>query len=141
MHIPTFARDIYDQIASVESWHDIKPTVTFKMEDASLPVNLAIPVCLFINEALTNIFRHAFPGGREGSIEVQATRHGDFMRIRIADDGVGIADDVDIEKPTSMGLKLMSGIADFQLRGKMEVERDQGTAVVLTFPMEPENGG
>lgn len=137
MHIPSFARDIFDQIASVESWHAIKPAVTFKMDDASLPVNLAIPVCLFINEALTNIFRHAFPGGREGSIEVEAVREGGMMRIRITDDGVGIGPDVNIEKPTSMGFKLMTGIADFQLRGKMEIERDQGTAVVLTFPLAP----
>jgi len=140
MSIASFTRDIYDQIASVESWRDVKPQVTFRMEEASLPVSLAIPVCLFVNEALTNVFRHAFPGGREGSVEIEVAREGDMMRINISDDGVGIPENVDMEKPTSMGLKLMTGIADFQLRGEMRVERSQGTTISLIFPVEDETG-
>jgi PAS domain S-box-containing protein len=136
INIAAFTLDIYNQISAFESWRSIEPETSFNLEEISLPVSTAIPACLFINEALTNIFRHAFPDGKAGRIEIEISRDNGRIRLRIADNGIGVPENVNLEKPSGMGLKLMSGIAEYQLHGNLEIERNHGTEVTLTFPAE-----
>lgn len=137
VNIASFTIDIYNQIAMFETWRSIKPKPVFKLDETVLPVNLALPVCLFINEALTNIFRHAFPKGLGGEIEIEISCKNNLVLISISDNGIGIPEEVDLSKPTGMGLKLMSGIAEYQLHGSMAVDRSEGTTITLEFPVDP----
>jgi two-component sensor histidine kinase len=137
VNIASFTIDIYNQIAMFETWRSVKPKPVFKLDETVLPVNLALPVCLFINEALTNIFRHAFPKGLGGEIGIEISRANNLVRIVVSDNGIGIPEEVDLSKPTGMGLKLMSGIAEYQLHGGMAVDRSEGTTITLEFPVDP----
>lgn len=94
--------------------------------DVRLNLETAIPLGLFINEAVTNSIRHAFPDGR-GMIRVSIDP-GDMMHLTVEDNGMGIG-----EVPEgTVGLSLMRALAD-QLEGEFEIISDGGTAVSLRF--------
>jgi PAS domain S-box-containing protein len=98
-----------------------------------LPIEAAraTAVGLFINEALTNAVKHAFPEGREGTVSVSFGRENGSIRLEVADDGVGESED----STPGTGMKLMS-IFSQQLRGTLEHKGPPGTALVLVFPAD-----
>ena len=72
-----------------------------------LDISTAIPLALIINELVSNSLEHAFPDGRGGAISVGLKEAGDGdYTLSIADDGVGIADDLDLENTKTLGLQL-----------------------------------
>jgi len=104
-------------------------------EGVRLDVNSAIPCALIINELISNALKHAFPDDRAGSIEV-SIRIDDAMScsISVADDGVGIRDDIDIENSETLGLQLVKVLIR-QLNGTVQLEREQGSRFLLSFPL------
>ena len=95
--------------------------------------SVAVALALFTVEALTNIFKHAFPAERKGVIRVSmAPEPGGKLRLAIADDGVGFAMD---EAGKSVGSRLIKTFG-LQLAGVSSVhsEPGEGTVVDLVFP-------
>src|SRR3984957_10354366 len=95
--------------------------------------SVAVALALFTVEALTNIFKHAFPGDRQGVIRVTMTPvDGGKLRLAIADNGMGFAMD---ETGKSVGSRLIKTFG-LQLGGVSSVhsEPGQGTVVDLVFP-------
>ncbi len=89
-----------------------------------LPINAAIPCGLVVNELISNALKHAFPGryraGRSPSI--CAHESPTMVGFAVSDDGVGIAEDFDLAETTTLGLQLVTMLAD-QLGGQLEVQR------------------
>jgi PAS domain S-box-containing protein len=134
VNIATFAKDLYAQISQMESWKGAAIKAEFDLQDVELTVNQAIPACLFLNEALTNVYRHAFAEGESGRVKIGVSRgEGGSVAIRVADNGRGMTPEVTADKPAGMGLKLMRSIAEFQLGGEFLIDGDSGTEVVLRF--------
>ena len=105
----------------------------FKASDVSLDVNTAIPCGLIANELIINTLKHGFPAGRSGSLRIGLEDLGDGRyRMSVADDGVGIPEDLDIRMTDSLGLQLVTLLVD-QLGGKIELDRTGGTAFMITF--------
>jgi two-component sensor histidine kinase len=96
--------------------------------------DVSVPIALFAVEALTNAYRHAYPPGRGGTIQVLFARIGDGrLRLSVEDDGVGFeiaADD------SSVGVRLIRTFAQ-QLGGDVSVHSsaEYGTVVELLFPV------
>lgn len=100
-----------------------------------LPISVAIPCGLIVNELITNAFKHAFPGGRGGEITVGLADAGDGHAIlSVSDDGIGIPDDLVIEQAPTLGLQLVTLLAD-QLQGTVDIRRARPTRFVLRFPI------
>jgi two-component system, sensor histidine kinase PdtaS len=94
---------------------------------------MAIPLSLLVNEAITNAFKHAFPNGRRGEIFVRVAKTGNGgLLVGIQDDGVGFAAEV---RQGSLGLTLMHTFAA-QLGGDLSVVSDHGTTILLTVSGE-----
>ena len=53
--------------------------------------------------------------------------------IRIKDNGIGIPTGMDINKLDSLGLKLVANLVRIQLKGEMEIRRDEGTEITIRF--------
>ncbi len=100
----------------------------------SLEVDQAVPCGLIINELVANACKHAFPQGRAGVVEVQVTRlpAGGKAMLRVADDGVGIPENLDIQRTETLGFQLVSGLTR-QLQGELCVRRQNGTVVEIFF--------
>lgn len=83
-----------------------------EVEDVSLPIDTAIPCGLIIHELVSNSLKHAFPEGRHGEIFIglsQAPGRGKVLTV--ADDGVGLPRDVDLDTVHSLGLRLVRILA------------------------------
>lgn len=99
-----------------------------------LDVNTSIPCGLIMNELLTNAFKYAFPGGREGSIDIaMRTLASGTVELAIRDDGVGIPADIVVEQTDTLGLTLVRMLVD-QLGGTMRIAREHGTSFLIQFP-------
>jgi len=97
-----------------------------------LEIKQAIPCGLLVNEMITNAFKHAFPHGRRGQVQVELEQQGEMIQIRIGDDGTGIPAEIDVEQAETMGLKLITLLAR-QVEGELSVEREKGTSFTLRF--------
>jgi len=51
----------------------------------------------------------------------------------VSDDGIGIPEEIDIGKTESLGLQLVHILAEDQLEGTLELQRDRGTAFKVRF--------
>jgi PAS domain S-box-containing protein len=93
-----------------------------ELESVNLGVDQAIPCGLLVNELVTNAFKHAFPEDRGGEVRVELQPHEDGQRwcLRVADDGVGLPPDFDVQNMTSLGLKLIADLAS-QLGGTLAI--------------------
>ena len=96
--------------------------------------SVAVALALFTVEALTNIFKHAFParGARRDPGRAGARWRSGKLRLAIADDGIGFAMD---ETGKSVGCRLIRTFGA-QLGGVSSVhsEPGEGTVVDLVFP-------
>jgi two-component sensor histidine kinase len=108
--------------------------LSFRADHCSLPVDLAVPLALFIVEAVTNSFRHAFPTNAPGKIEMTFALVGDKAILSIEDNGQGY--DVNAGLARNMGTQLMQGFAS-QLNGTVTFisDRNMGSSTTLHFPV------
>ena len=98
-----------------------------------LGVDQAVPVGLILNELISNALKHAFPGGRSGSIRVEARSFEGRVELAVIDGGVGVPEDLTTRKSKSLGLQIVEILAR-QLRGTWELKREGGTIFRLSFP-------
>jgi PAS domain S-box-containing protein len=101
--------------------------------DCHLDMQRAISCGLIVNELITNAFKHAFPEGRGGRIEVGLADTADGrIRLSVADDGVGLPVGLELGQGQSLGLRLLPSLVD-QIGGEVVLRREQGTRYELTF--------
>ena len=113
------------------------PDVSLKLElePAALPVDLAIPFGLIVNELATNALKHAFKGRNRGEIHIRLKHEGaGRIHFRFADDGRGFAESLRWDQVSSFGLRLVRMLTQ-QVAGKLEVSHERGTAFELSFNM------
>jgi PAS domain S-box-containing protein len=109
-------------------------TLKIEVEDVSLGSNHAIPCGLIINELVSNCLKHAFPGNKKGGITINVCSRGrNEIELTVADDGVGIPEDIDFQNAESLGLRLVTILAENQLNGRITLDRTGGTTICITF--------
>jgi two-component sensor histidine kinase len=104
----------------------------FNLEPVELSVTQAIPIALIANEAITNSFKYAFPGDRRGVITISLTEANDEVEIQLADNGIGMPENVLTDEGTSLGMKLMKGLTD-EINGTILFDITEGTKVIIRF--------
>ena len=113
-------------------------TLDLAISDLALAVNTAIPCGLLLNELITNAVKHAFSDGRKGTIRVElAPLDEGKLRLRVADDGIGLPPGLEVRRAQSLGLQLVSMLAD-QLDAELDVKNAPGASFQLTFLARPE---
>ena len=116
-----------------------KVALTANVQDIQLGLNRAVSCGLIVNELVSNALKHAFPGERTGQIRItlETTPQGRYA-MTVADDGIGLPDDVDVARADSLGLQLVDDLAH-QLHGEVVARRERGTTFVVTFDADPES--
>jgi two-component sensor histidine kinase len=94
---------------------------------------LAVPIGLLVTEAITNAYKHAFSTRVDGTIELAAqVEEGDFLKLSVRDNGVGIADRAP-DETQGLGRSLIEAFAR-QLHGELTIDTGtQGTTVSIRF--------
>ncbi len=117
--------------------HSDRFTVSVDANGAHLPISAAIPCGLIVNELMTNTLKHGFPDGRRGEITVRlANGDNGNVLLSVSDNGVGLPENLDIDKATTLGLQLVGLLAE-QVGGELAIWRRDPTRFELRFPMEP----
>jgi len=119
------------QIAGGMSNDNVK--VEVDVQSRVVSGSVAVALALFTVEALTNIFKHAFPDEKQGVIRVSMEpAAGGKLKLVIADDGLGFSAG---ETSRSVGSRLIKTFG-LQLGGVSSVhsEPGKGTVVDLIFP-------
>ncbi len=112
------------------------------IKDILLDINTAIPCGLIVNELVTNSIKHGFRDVRgtnnlgtsneKNIITVSITNEDGFYVMTIYDNGVGFPDDLDFQNTDSLGMQLVISLTS-QLRGTLELEKDNGTLFKIIF--------
>ena len=58
--------------------------------------------------------------------------NGNTIELVIADNGVGISDEIDISQTETLGLQLVSTLVE-QIEGNIKIETKKGTRFTITF--------
>ncbi|MBO9563804.1 MAG: tetratricopeptide repeat protein [Niastella sp.] len=104
------------------------------IEPVVLDVSQAVPLGLIINEAVTNIFKHAFPDRERGQVHISLEAlNADELVLDVSDNGIGLpANGTPVASKNSLGLKLMKGLSrDFN--GRYSIETAAGTHIKVVF--------
>jgi len=109
-------------------------TLNLNAEKAVLHIDKAVPCSLIINEMISNSLKHAFPGGRKGTITIDFKKGVDNYILNYSDDGIGIPEGITFERKESLGMQLIKGLTK-QIDGSIVLDRTAGTKYTITFPV------
>jgi two-component sensor histidine kinase len=110
--------------------------ISLEPDKIELDIDQAVPCGLIINELVTNAFKHAFPEGITGTIRIEVHRIDETeMVLIISDNGVGLLPDLEISNTSSLGMRLVQGLLEHQLKGSLDVSIESGTVFTLRWPM------
>jgi PAS domain S-box-containing protein len=105
-------------------------------ESAVLSVDQAAPCGLIVVELLTNAYKYAFPGGRDGEIKVGVrVVDSQWIELSVADNGVGLPADFDPAEGQTLGVRMIVELIEEQLEGEWELSGQSGVHWKLKLPM------
>jgi two-component sensor histidine kinase len=132
-----FAEYVHGLTNHLFSLFQMKPgavKLDINIKDIFLDLNTAIPCGLIVNELVSNSLKHAFPDGRKGKVKiVMKPLNKNEVELTASDNGIGIPDEVDFRETKSLGLHLVSILAEDQLRGKIKLDKTKGTRFEIKF--------
>ncbi len=112
-----------------------RPEVTpsLDVDPVVLGIDTAIPCGLIVDELVTNSLKHAFPGGRRGTISLGLHLRGDRqVELVVGDDGVGFPKDADFRSMNTMGMILVTSLTQ-QIDASIDLRGGGGTTFSITF--------
>ena len=85
---------------------------------------------LAVNEACSNVVRHAYEDADAGAMSVEALPIGDYLVVVVQDDGRGLSK-ASSDPGSGLGLRVASAVSNsFEVR-----QKSAGTEVRLAFPL------
>ncbi len=111
------------------------PPIRTELDIEDFPVHerAVSPIGIIVNELVTNSVKYAFPGRTDRLVRLKARLSGGMARLEYSDNGPGLPENHGAEGSKGFGMLLVGMLAE-QLGGAMSVERDGGTAIVISFP-------
>ncbi len=110
-------------------------------QGVEVPLDLAVPCGMIINELIINAFKYAFPKERRtpgqdaARIVVTMSHDNGTFSLSVADNGVGLSLGFDLHTVKTLGLTLVRMLGEHQLGGRYEIDQTSGTRFTLTFSL------
>lgn len=124
--------------------------ITFQIDaqGVAIPLDLAVPCGMIINELIINALKYAFPTGKPSPgnttclIRVTMSHDNDSYSLSVADNGVGLPSGFYWTKCRTLGMVLIRKLGQHQLGGSYALDQKEGTCWRLTFtPRKREKNG
>jgi two-component sensor histidine kinase len=129
----TYIKSLTGNIARTYSSQQANIQFDYQIDDAYLPMDLAIPCGLIINELISNSFKYAFANRPSGVISIHFKNiNNDEFLLTVADNGVGIPSEVNILKTKSLGMKILHKLVQ-QIDGVLKSDFSNGTKFIIQF--------
>ncbi len=123
-----YLRDLFNGVEASSVAEPGQIQLRLNTEDIQLSLDTAASFGLLANELMSNSFKHGFPEGRRGAIEISIHRIDGVVHMMVKDNGIGIPENFDAAASASMGLKLAASLAH-QLGGRLEFTSDDGCQI------------
>ncbi|MDA8410979.1 MAG: PAS domain S-box protein [Treponema sp.] len=126
--------DLLDVLSQGDWSHGRSVEIKTDLESIPVIVDTAIPCGLILNELISNVYLHAYPDGTKGLMEIGLRRlpTGE-IGMKVADFGIGLPPEFDIERDGKIGLQNIVGLCSSQLRGTVHFDRTKGLACEVIF--------
>lgn len=109
--------------------------VEYDLTPVDLPISTASPCGMVANELISNVFKHAFPDKETpGRLRLTLRHEDNGVTFIIEDNGVGLPEDFNPDASSRLGMKLITNIVRFQLRGTVDFSNENGSLVTIRFP-------
>lgn len=96
-------------------------------EGPTLSASKASSLAVVITELLQNAIEHGFPPGSDGgAITVELISGSTELRVRVHDDGVGVAEGFDVAGSGGLGLTIISTLMSGELGGDLKIRPATG---------------
>ena len=106
------------------------------VDEIPLDVDHANAYGQIVSELISNSLKHAFDNGQPGNVLVSLRQmDGGVTKLTVADDGKGLPKDFDLQKTTTLGLRLVRSLTA-KLGGEIKIVGLGGTRVQINIPEE-----
>ena len=129
----SYASELVDSI--IKSFTNDNVIIDFNVEseNESFDLEVAVPLGLILNEAITNSVKYAFSELQAGLIEIQLKHiSGDNYSLVIKDNGIGIPEEFINGSKETLGIELINILSE-QLGGSVSFKNNSGTEIVIYF--------
>lgn len=117
-------------------------TITMDGDGPVVPAETASSLAVVLTELIQNAVEHGFPHGDNAAvgeprvkIEMRTTKT--QLTVRVIDNGIGLADDFDIDVDPGLGLTIIRTLATADLGGTFTLESNRnGQGAVATLTVE-----
>ena len=124
------------------TFNDNRVKVHTSFEEELLDATIVLPLGLIVNELITNVFKHAFPGKNTGNlwIEYKTIPSGNenpeqkLRRLIIRDDGVGLSENVKLNEDTTISSEILALLVE-QLGAKLTIDSKDGACITIILPI------
>ena len=107
-----------------------------KIANMTLSMDNTITCGLIINELVSNALKYAFPPTIEDEKRIEVKTQSvdkNTVELIVADNGVGLPENIDVRKTKSLGLHLVYILTEEQLNGSLKISRKNGTKFTIRF--------
>jgi len=105
------------------------------VENLTVHPQVALDCALIANELITNSVKHGFMGGRQGIVRVGLARQGtDELVLWVADNGVGINQDIGDSRQCGRGLRWVHSLVKVQYHGMLARHDHNSVQVTMRVP-------
>ncbi len=133
VHLKPFLEGLLRHLSEAMGMSESGIRFDWEIENVERGSDDAIPIALFVLEAVTNAVKYAFENNG-GVIKVSLKRTEEHIVLTVRDDGVGIAEDKAASPQTGLGSRLMNAFAK-QLRAKLTIESEKGDGVAVKLEL------
>lgn len=133
-----FSEYINSLVDNMKVMHTLNEPVKIKVsaEVLTLPIDIAMPCGLILNELLLNALKHPFSSDFVNAridVEFSYDKETDHYKLIVKDNGKGFPEDIKLSSHDTMGLKLINTLTK-QIDGRIELKRGKGSKIILEFP-------
>ncbi len=132
VNIEQYFKELTEVIHKTMNRKETKVHIELDIMSAELPITQAIPCGLLLNEILTNSFKHAFTGRKQGEVRVSFKKSNGHILFTIRDNGIGMPEDLARNLSESLGFTLIKTLAS-QLEAKFDFYNDEGAVFKFKF--------
>jgi|GEM_PF-4406424 len=131
----SYLRLLVKQLLASQVSNEQELDVKFSLESLHLDMDRALPCALAVNELITNAIEHGLEDEAGGRLAVELLRRPKTVELNVCDNGNGLPEDFDIERHSSLGLRMVKGWVENQLRGELNYDSNGHTRFTVKFPL------
>jgi len=129
----SYVKSLTGNIARTYASQQANIQFDYQIDDAYLPMDIAIPCGLIINELISNSFKYAFANKSKGTISIHFNNIiDDEFELTVSDNGIGIPSNINITKTKSLGMKILHKLVQ-QIEGELQSDFSNGTKFTIKF--------